>query len=81
MSAPHSPNNPTTEEEDPRTIVYDPNDPFWEDDNDDMDSEYVPALGGSEDEDDEGDISFHGTSHKSPWLHMSRCGGTYADQQ
>jgi WD repeat-containing protein 23 len=62
MSAPHSQTNPTIDEEDSRTVVYDPNDPFWEDDDDDMDTEYVAALGGSEDEDDEGDISFHGTS-------------------
>lgn len=74
MSAPHSPTNPAAEEEDSRTIVYDPNDPFWGDDDDDMDSEYVPALGGSENEDDEGDISFHGTSHIF-LLHLNRWRG------
>lgn len=63
MSASHVPTSPLSEGNDPRTIVYDPNDPFWrdtEDDDDDMD--YQPALGGSEDDEDgDGDISFHGT--------------------
>jgi hypothetical protein len=51
--------------------VYDPNDPFWrdtEDDDDDMD--YQPARGGSEDEDGEGELSFHGRYklQQSPFL-------------
>ena len=56
------PANPPGNEETPRTIVYDPTDPFWqdtEDDDDDMD--FVPAREGStEVEDEEGDLSFHG---------------------
>ena len=63
MSSSQAPTSPPNDEEIPRTIVYDPNDPFWrdtEDDDDDMD--FVPAEGGSDDmEDDEGDLSFHGT--------------------
>lgn len=62
MSASQSPGYIPSEEDDPRTIVYDPSDPFWhdtEDDNDDM--EYVPAPGDSEDnEDDEDELDFHG---------------------
>ncbi|KAF2254724.1 WD40 repeat-like protein [Trematosphaeria pertusa] len=61
MSASQSPGYIPSEEDDPRTIVYDPSDPFWhdtEDDNDDM--EYVPAPGDSEDnEDDEDELDFH----------------------
>jgi hypothetical protein len=62
MSSSHAPTSPPSEGGDPQTVVYDPRDPFWrdtEDDDDDMD--YQPAVGGSEeDEDEEGDISFHG---------------------
>jgi WD repeat-containing protein 23 len=62
MSSSHAPTSPPSETEDPRTIVYDPNDPFWrdtEDDDDDMD--YLPAEGGSETEvDEEGNMHFHG---------------------
>lgn len=62
MASSNDPTSPPNEDELPRTIIYDPNDPFWrdtEDDDDDMD--FVPAEEGSED--DEGDdleISFHG---------------------
>lgn len=67
MSSSQAPTSPPTEGEDPRTIVYDPNDPFWrdtEDDDDDMD--YQPAEGGSseEDEDQEGDLSFHDAAER-----------------
>ncbi|KAF2109171.1 WD40-repeat-containing domain protein [Lophiotrema nucula] len=61
MSASQSPANITSEEEDPRTIVYDPTDPFWQDDEDDDDDiDYHPALG-EDDEDEEGDddLNFH----------------------
>jgi WD repeat-containing protein 23 len=65
MSSSQVPTSPPSEGGDPRAIVYDPNDPFWrdtgdtEDDDDDMD--YLPAEGGSEeDEDGEADLSFHG---------------------
>jgi WD repeat-containing protein 23 len=59
MSSSNDPTSPPSEGAEAPTIVYDPNDPFWrdtEDDDDDMD--FQPAEGGSEDE--EGDISFHG---------------------
>lgn len=63
MSSAINPTSPPSDNDEPRTIVYDPSDPFWqdtEDDDDDMD--FVPAEGGSDpDEDDEGDISFHGS--------------------
>lgn len=62
MSSSHAPNSPPAGSEDPRTIVYDPTDPFWqdtEDDDDDMD--YLPAEDGEdEDDEDEGNTSFHG---------------------
>ncbi|RMZ72138.1 wd repeat [Pyrenophora seminiperda CCB06] len=62
MSSSQVPTSPPTDEDAARTIVYDPNDPFWrdtdEDDDDDMD--FVPAETGSEDaEDGEGELSFH----------------------
>ncbi|KAF2643397.1 WD40 repeat-like protein [Massarina eburnea CBS 473.64] len=60
MSSSRSPQDILSEEDDPRTVVYDPTDPFWddtEDDNDDMD--YVPAPGDSEDEGHSADASFH----------------------
>ena len=68
MSASQSPGNITSEENDPLTIVYDPTDPFWqddEDDDDDMDMDYHPALD-EDGEDEEGDdeLNFHGTSHQ-----------------
>ncbi|CAI6335623.1 unnamed protein product [Periconia digitata] len=62
MSASRSPQDIPSEEDDPRTIVYDPTDPFWRDtdDDDDDDMDYVPATGGSEDEEgDSADLSFH----------------------
>jgi WD repeat-containing protein 23 len=62
MSSSQVPTSPPSEGGDPRTIVYDPNDPFWrdtEDDDDDMD--YLPARGGSEEDgSEEADLSFHG---------------------
>lgn len=65
MSSSQVPTSPPGNGEDARAIVYDPNDPFWrdiEDDDDDMD--YVPARGGSdEDDDDEVEMSFHGMHH------------------
>lgn len=55
---------PLNDDELPRTIIYDPNDPFWrdteDDDNDDDDMDFVPAMGGSEDDEEEGDVNFHG---------------------
>lgn len=66
MSSSHAPTSPPSDGEGPRTIVYDPNDPFWRDteDEDDDDMDYMPAEGGSdEDEDGEGDVSFHGQHH------------------
>jgi hypothetical protein len=63
MSSSHAPTSPPTEEDTARTIVYDPSDPFWrdtEDDDDDMD--FVPARESTDDnEEGEGDLSFHGT--------------------
>ena len=68
MSASQSPLPTTSEDDIPRTIIYDPTDPFWndtEDDDDDMD--YMPAPGDSQDEDDEdADLSFHGGYHALP---------------
>lgn len=61
MSSSHAPTSPPSESNDARTIVYDPDDPFWrdtEDDDDDMD--YVPAEEGNDDDEEEGDASFHG---------------------
>lgn len=61
MSSSHAPTSPPSEGGGPQAVVYDPNDPFWrdtEDDDDDMD--FQPAVGGSEEDDEEGDISFHG---------------------
>ena len=62
MSASQVPTSPPSELDNARTIVYDPNDPFWrdtEDDDDDMD--FVPAEEGhDDDEEGEGDSSFHG---------------------
>jgi hypothetical protein len=63
MSFPNAPTSPLADEEIPRTIVYDPDDPFWrdtEDDDDDMD--FVPAEEGGSDgaEYEEGDLAFHG---------------------
>ncbi|KAF2876907.1 WD40-repeat-containing domain protein [Massariosphaeria phaeospora] len=56
----------TNETEDPRTIVYDPADPFWHDtEEDDDDMEYMPAPEDGEDEEDEEDededeeLNFH----------------------
>jgi WD repeat-containing protein 23 len=62
MSSSQAPTSPPNEGGEPRTIVYDPSDPFWRDtDDDDDDMDYQPAEGGSEeDEDGEGDLSFHG---------------------
>jgi hypothetical protein len=62
MSSSQAPTSPPNERGDPQTVVYDPNDPFWRDtDDDDDDMDYQPAEGGSEeDEDGEGDLSFHG---------------------
>ena len=64
MSSSHIPTSPPTDEDSARTIVYDPNDPFWrdtDDDDDDDDMDFVPAETGSENaEDGEGDLSFHG---------------------
>ncbi|KAI4956128.1 hypothetical protein J4E91_000338 [Alternaria rosae] len=66
MSSSHAPTSPPTEEDTARTIVYDPNDPFWrdtEDDDDDMD--FVPAEEGTDDnEDGEGDLSFHDAAER-----------------
>jgi len=69
MSSSHAPSIPPSEEDDARTVTYDPNDPFWreteteEDDDDDM--EYIPASQGTDEEgnDDDLEISFHGTSY------------------
>ncbi|KAF2709451.1 WD40 repeat-like protein [Pleomassaria siparia CBS 279.74] len=59
MSDPRSPETHIAEESDPRAIVYDPADPFWQDTEDeDDDTEYMPALGDSED-DEEGNLSYH----------------------
>jgi WD repeat-containing protein 23 len=51
-----------SEEDDPHTVTYDPNDPFWHDAEDGDDMDYVPAPG--ESDDDEG-ISFHGIYRNS----------------
>lgn len=59
MSEPHSPRDAINEEREPETIVYDPTDPFWNDEEaDDDDMEYHP------DEDDDEDINFHGKSYR-----------------
>jgi len=65
MSSSQVPTSPPTDADSARTIVYDPNDPFWRDtDDDDDDMDFVPAETGSEDagdaEDAEGELSFHG---------------------
>jgi WD repeat-containing protein 23 len=62
MSSSHAPTSPPTDEDIPRTIIYDPNDPFWRDtEDDDDDTNYVPAEEGSDEgEDEEGELSFHG---------------------
>jgi WD repeat-containing protein 23 len=61
MSASQSPDNLAGEDNDPRTIVYDPTDPFWHDtEEDDDDMDYMPAPGESQDEDDDGELYFHG---------------------
>jgi WD repeat-containing protein 23 len=63
MSAPGSSQDMQSEEDDPRTIFYDPNDPFWQDTEDDHDDmEYVPAPGDSEEEDG---LNFHGAHPKA----------------
>lgn len=63
MSSSQDPRETPSEADDPRTIVYDPTDPFWqdtEDDHDDMD--FFPAETGSEeDESDDFETHFHGT--------------------
>ena len=61
MSSSYVPTSPPSDFDNARTIVYDPNDPFWrdtEDDDDDMD--FVPAEDNNDGEDEEGDTSFHG---------------------
>jgi WD repeat-containing protein 23 len=64
MSAPGSSQDIQGEEDDPRTIFYDPNDPFWQDTEDDHDDmEYVPAPGDSEEEED--GLNFHGAHPKA----------------
>jgi WD repeat-containing protein 23 len=67
MSSSQAPVSPPSESADPQAVVYDPNDPFWQDtEEDDDDMEYQPAEGGiEEDEDAEGDLSFHGRSMHS----------------
>jgi WD repeat-containing protein 23 len=74
MSSSQVPTSPPSDSGDPSTILYDPNDPFWrdtEDDDDDMD--YQPAEDGSdEDEDAEGDLSFHGRYINSAGECLSR---------
>lgn len=62
MSSSQAPVSSPGEGGDPQAVAYDPNDPFWQDtEEDDDDMEYQPAEGGSgEDEDAEGDLSFHG---------------------
>lgn len=63
MSSSQDPRDTPSEQDDRRTVVYDPTDPFWqdtEDDNDDMD--YFPAEGGSGGDGSEDiDAQFHGT--------------------
>jgi WD repeat-containing protein 23 len=67
MSASQS---PTSEQNDPRTISYDPTDPFWrdtdEDDDDDMNSafEYAPGEEEEEEDEEEGEYYFHGPFHQ-----------------
>ncbi|KAH8710181.1 WD40-repeat-containing domain protein [Phaeosphaeriaceae sp. PMI808] len=72
MNSSEAPTSPPDEGGDARTIVYDPNDPFWRDtDEDDDDTDYQPAEGGSEDdEDEEGDLSFHDAAER-----LSNLGG------
>ena len=61
MSSSQIPTSPPGDDDLPRTIVYDPRDPFWQDtDDDDDDIDYVPAEGGSDEDGEEGDVSFHG---------------------
>ncbi|OAL56614.1 WD40 repeat-like protein [Pyrenochaeta sp. DS3sAY3a] len=81
MSSSINPTGPPSDNDQPRTIVYDPSDPFWhdtEDDDDDMD--FVPAEGGSDpDEDDEGDISFHDAAERLSALSGVEISFEYAD--
>jgi hypothetical protein len=62
MTAPHTPYIPLGEDDNQRTNIYDPTDPFWQDiEEDDDDMDYHPAPGDSQDEeDDNGELSFHG---------------------
>lgn len=63
MSSSRAPNSPPDDADTPRTIVYDPNDAFWQDIDDDDDMDFVPAQNGSEDEDEGADMSFHGEAY------------------
>jgi WD repeat-containing protein 23 len=67
MSSSNVPTSPPADEEVPRTIVYDPNDPFLRDteDDDDMDFDDAEENNSNEAEDEEGELSFHG-------MYMSR---------
>lgn len=63
MSASNVPTSPPNESDDPRTVTYDPTDPFWRDtESDDDDMDYEPAEGGESETDGDGDgePSFHG---------------------
>jgi WD repeat-containing protein 23 len=64
MSSSNAPTSPPADEEIPRTIVYDPNDPFWrdteDDDDDDMDFDDAEENNSDETGDEEGELSFHG---------------------
>ncbi|KAF2264347.1 WD40 repeat-like protein [Lojkania enalia] len=62
MADPRSPESFTSEDDDPRTIVYDPMDPFWQEDDDDDDMDYLPAqgdIGDDEDEYGDEDLNFY----------------------
>ena len=62
MSGSQQPFVPVSDDDEPSTVVYDPTDQFWQDtDNDDDDMDYVPAIGDSQDEEDDTDLFFHGT--------------------
>ncbi|KAF1838815.1 WD40 repeat-like protein [Decorospora gaudefroyi] len=77
MSSSHALTSPPTDEETPRTIAYDPNDPFWrdaEDDDDDMD--FVPAEESSE----EGDSSFHDAAERLSNLSGVEIAFEYTDE-
>ncbi|KAE8835508.1 hypothetical protein HRS9122_07778 [Pyrenophora teres f. teres] len=84
MSSSQVPTSPPNDEDSARTIVYDPNDPFWrdtDDDDDDDDMDFVPAETGSENADDgEGELSFHDAAERLGNLNGVEIAFEYTDE-